>query len=84
MGIDIKKPLKKILPHFKKARDENLNEADTSRRVSKFLEEVLGYDGFSEITREQQIKGKYVDLAVKVDGGIRFLVPPGSSRVGPS
>ena len=74
MGIDIRKDLKAMLPHLRKAREDNLNEADTMRRVSRLLEDVLGYDGFSEITREQQIKGKYVDLAVKIDGAVKFLI----------
>ena len=74
MAIDIRKPLKTILPHLRKAKEEHLNEADTMRRISKLLEDVLGYDGFTEITREQQIKKKYVDIAVKIDGVIRFLV----------
>jgi len=74
MPVDIKKELKGMIPHIKKAVEENLNEADTVRRVSKLLEDILGYDGFNEITREQQIKGKYVDLAVKLDGATKFLI----------
>jgi len=74
MAVDIKKELKGMIPHIKRAVEENLNEADTVRRVSKLLEDVLGYDGFNEITREQQIKGKYVDLAVKLDGATKFLI----------
>ena len=42
--------------------------------MAKVLEDVLGYHGFNEITREQQIKGKYVDLAIKIDGSIKFLI----------
>jgi hypothetical protein len=74
MGVDIRRQLKGMLPHLKKAREENLNEADTVRRVARVLEDVFGYHGFDEITREQQIKGKYVDLAVKIDGAVKFLV----------
>ena len=74
MAIDIRKNLKGMIPHLKKAREENLNEADTVRRVARLLEDVLGFHGFDEITREQQIKGKYVDLAVKIDGSTKFLV----------
>lgn len=71
---DIRRSLKKFLPHLLKARDENLNEADTVQRIVLFLNEVLGYDPMSEITRESQIKDRYVDIAVKVDGAIRWLV----------
>lgn len=74
MAIDIHKPLKKLLPHLLKAQEENLNEADTSQRVIKVFEEVLGYDAMAEITREKQVKEKYVDIAIKLDGVIRLLV----------
>ena len=74
MAIDIKKPLKKIIPYLLKAQEDNLNEADTVLRLVKFFEEVLSYDPMTEITREKQIKDKYVDLAIKVDDVIRLLV----------
>lgn len=38
------------------------------------LENVLGFDGYSEITREHNVKNKYVDLAVRLDGNVRFLI----------
>jgi predicted type IV restriction endonuclease len=74
MPVDIRKALKKYVPHLTAARDQNLNEADTVQRLVKVFEDVLGYDSFSEITREMQIKERYVDLAIKVDGAVRFLV----------
>jgi predicted type IV restriction endonuclease len=74
MALNIKKPLKRLLPHLLKAREDNLSEADTIQRIIKVFEEVLGYDCLSEISRECQIRDKYVDLALKVDGNIRILV----------
>lgn len=74
MPVDVRKPLKKFIPHLIAARDQNLNEADTVQRLVKVLEGVLGYDCLSEITREMQVKDKYVDLAVKIDGRVRFLI----------
>lgn len=74
MAIDIQKSLKRFLPHLLQARDDSLNEADTLQRVVRVLEDVLGYDLLTEITRETQIKGGYVDLAVRVDGATRFLI----------
>ncbi|HXG72905.1 MAG TPA: type I restriction enzyme HsdR N-terminal domain-containing protein [Gemmatimonadaceae bacterium] len=73
-SIDIRKPLKKFLPHLLQAKADDLNEADTVQRVIKVFEDVLGYSALSEITRESSIKDKYVDLAIKVDGRIRLLV----------
>lgn len=74
MAIDVRKPLKKFLPHLLAAREHGLNEADTVQRIMKALEVVLGYDAMSELTREMNLKDKYVDLAVKLDGRIRFLI----------
>lgn len=74
MNIDIRKPLKKYLPILLKAKEDNLNEADTVQRLIKFFEDVLCYDPLLEITREKQVKEKYVDIAIKIDGAIRLLV----------
>jgi hypothetical protein len=75
MVVDIRKPLKKFLPHLLKAKEENLNEADTVYRIVKVLEDVLGYNHLTEITREMQIKDRFVDLTVKIDGAVKFLHP---------
>lgn len=74
MPVDIRKPLKKLLPHLIKGKEDNLNEADTVQRIIKMFEEVLGYDPMTEITRETQVKDKYVDVAVKLDGTTRLLI----------
>jgi hypothetical protein len=74
MAIDIRKSLKRFAPHFLQARDAGLNEADTILRLCKFFEEILGYDGLQDISRESQLKHKYVDICLKIDGRIRLLV----------
>lgn len=74
MLINIRKPLKRFLHHFTDAQERNLNEADTVMRLVRCFEEVFGYDPMTEITRETQIKHKYVDVALKIDGAIRLLV----------
>jgi predicted type IV restriction endonuclease len=56
------------------AQDQNLNEADTVLRITKLFEDVLGYDTLSEISRETQLKGKYVDMAIKINKVIKLLV----------
>ena len=71
---DIRRRLKRFLPHVLKAKEDNLNEADTVQRLVLFLHEILGYDPMKEITRERQIKEKYVDIAIKIDGGVRWLI----------
>jgi hypothetical protein len=74
MQTHVRKGLRKLLPYLLKAREDNLNEADTALRIIKVFEDVLGYDPMTEITRESQVKDKYVDIALKLDGTIRLLV----------
>ena len=68
------KGIRKFRDIFKEARDKDMNEADCLTRIMKFLEEVLGYDVFHEISKEFQVKERYVDLAIKVDNKIKFYV----------
>lgn len=70
----IKTALKAWIPRLLQAQRDNLNEADTVVRISRVFEHVLGYDPLEEIGREAQLKGKFVDLAIKIDGVIRLLV----------
>jgi len=74
MAIDIVKDLKRYIPIFQQAHDQGINEADTSVRISKFFEEVLGYDVFSEISREHVVKDRNVDYAIKLNGKVRFFI----------
>jgi predicted type IV restriction endonuclease len=70
----IRAAFRKLAPFLIQAAEQNLNEADTVRRIVKVFEDALGYDGMTEISRESLIKGKYVDLAVKIEGVTKVLV----------
>lgn len=74
MAVDILKDLKRYVPIFQQAHDQGINEAETSQRLSKFFEEVLGYDVFSEISREHVVKDRNVDYAIKLNGKVRFFI----------
>jgi len=74
MPPDIRRPLKKFLPHLFKARDDALNEADTVQRLILFFTQVLGYDQLSEISREVEIRDRFVDIVLKIDGKTKLLV----------
>lgn len=74
MESQLKPGIKRYAKIFKEAAEKNLNEADTVMRLTRFFEEILGYDPFNEITREQAIKGTFVDIALKVEGELRILV----------
>jgi hypothetical protein len=67
--------LKRFAAAFRDARDRGANESDTVMYLVKFFEEVLGYDSLKgEISKELQIKDRYCDLALKIDGTISVLV----------
>jgi hypothetical protein len=51
------------IANWQKSRD--ISEADTVTLVKDILADIFGYDKYSELTGEQQIKGTYCDLAVK-------------------
>lgn len=55
-----------------KARD--VSEADTVTVVKDILADVFGFNKYVELTSEQQIRGTFCDLAVKLDGSIRLLI----------
>jgi hypothetical protein len=74
MTINIRRQLRRYVPILLEARKGNLNEADTVVRVCRFFEEVLAYDAFSDVSRETQLKDKYVDAAIKIDGRVQLLV----------
>jgi hypothetical protein len=60
---------------FKDARDRGSNESDTVMYLVKFFEEIMGFDSLAgEISKEVAIKDRYCDLAIKLDGEIRYLV----------
>lgn len=55
-------------------RDRGVSEADTVTVVKDMLADIFGYDKYTELTSEQQIRGTFCDLAVKIDGNARFLI----------
>jgi hypothetical protein len=67
--------LQRFATAFNEARDRNANESDTVMYLVKFFEDVLGYDSLKgEISKEVQVKDRYCDVALKVDGAISILV----------
>ena len=55
-------------------RERDVSEADTVTVVKDILADVFGYDKYLELTGEQQIRGTFCDLAVKIDGKIKYLI----------
>lgn len=70
----IKDTLKKFRPVIEQAKARDIGEADTSTLVKDILADLFGYDKYTEITAEFQIKSTYCDLALKVDGKLAMLI----------
>ncbi len=64
---------------IQKSRD--VSEADTVTLVKDMLADMFGFDKYLELTSEQQIRGTYCDLAVKIDGKIRYLIEVKSAGI---
>jgi len=59
---------------LKTAVNNDLNEADTVTIVTDILSDVFGYDKYSEITSEYQIRNTYCDLAIKISDEVKYLL----------
>lgn len=55
-------------------KERDVSEADTVTLIKDILTDVFGYDKYLELTSEQQIKGTYCDLAVKIEGKVKYLI----------
>lgn len=66
--------LRKYQKILEAARARDVNESDTALIVSDILTDVLGYDKYSDVTTEFAIRSTFCDLAVKLDGHIRYLI----------
>lgn len=74
MDRSVKKQLQHYIQVFTEGQQRNANEADTVMYITRFLTDVLGYDLFKDITKEFQIRERYCDVAVKVNGQVYFLI----------
>ena len=74
----VKDRLVKQIPRFQKilakAKNRDIHESDTVTIVVDMLEGIFGFDKYAEITSEHAIKGTYCDLAVKIDGTVKYLI----------
>jgi len=66
------------VPKFQKvlkvAKDRDINESDTVEILTDILEAVFGYDKYLELTSEYAIRGRYCDIAVKIDDKVQFII----------
>jgi len=66
--------IKKFQPILADAQKRDVNESDTVIIITDMLSEIFGYDKYSELTSEKNIRGSFCDLATKVDNVIQTLI----------
>lgn len=59
---------------LKELRDRQANEGDTRLLVTDFLCDVLGYDKYSHLTTEYQVRGEFADYGIRLDGEVLAFV----------
>lgn len=65
--------LKRYQPIVGRLRERDISEADTVTVIKDMLTDIFGYDKYTELTSEQQIRGTYCDLAIRVEGKVYYL-----------
>lgn len=70
----ILKGCQRLRPILVEARDRDVNEADTVTIVKSVLSDVFGWNPFFEVTSEYAIRSTYVDLAIRSEGQLRYLI----------
>jgi hypothetical protein len=65
--------LKRYQPIVRKLAERDISEADTVTVIKDMLTDIFGYDKYAELTSEHQIRGTYCDLAIQVEGKVRYL-----------
>ena len=66
--------IKKFQPILSSAKSRDINESDTVVIITDMLNDIFGYDKFTELTTEHIIKKTYCDLAIKIDGKVKILI----------
>ncbi len=66
--------LKEFQRIVQSAKSRDVNESDTVIIVTDMLSDVFGYDKYSEVTSELNIRGTHCDLAMKSDGKVQSLI----------
>ncbi|MCK4658899.1 MAG: type I restriction enzyme HsdR N-terminal domain-containing protein [Phycisphaerae bacterium] len=70
----IKSGLRTFRGILEDARNADRSEQDTVTIVTDMLADIFGYNKYSELTGEYAIRGTYCDLAVKIDGKLKYLI----------
>jgi len=56
------------------AKDRDVNESDTVVIVTDILSYILAFDKYTDITSEFAVRLTYCDLAIKIEGSVKYLI----------
>lgn len=70
----LSKETRKFQRVLKTAKDRDVNEADTVVIINDMLASIFGFDKYTDITSEYAIRGTFCDLAVKIEGNVKYLI----------
>jgi hypothetical protein len=59
--------LRRYQPIIRAAHGNGVSEADTTKLVLDLLQDVFGYDKYTEIRSQEEVKGGYCDLVVRLE-----------------
>lgn len=74
VGERIKSNLSKYKRILKTAKDKDIKEANTVPIIRDMLADMMGWDKFSDITKEYEIKRGFCDLGIKINDKAHILV----------
>lgn len=63
----LKAAIRKFTKPLKDLVERDANEGDTRLLVTDFLTEGFGYDKYSDLTTEYQVKGDFADYGIRID-----------------
>lgn len=61
-------------PILQAAKARDVNESDTVVLVADVLQDIFGYDKYSDLTSEHMIRSTFCDLGLKIDGELAVLI----------
>ena len=59
----LSKQLRRFQRILRSAKDRDVNESDTVTIIVDMLEDLFGFDKYTDVTSEQEIRGTYCDLS---------------------
>jgi hypothetical protein len=65
--------LRRYQPIVRRLKERDISEADTVTVIKDMLADIFGYDKYTELTSEHQIRGTFCDLAIKVGEKVQYL-----------